>query len=142
MAEKLSEVTIKPEDFLRLEILSKAQDKQIRDQNKKIVEFKEEINKLKRDLDKAKAAPKSETIDVISNVSVEELICMQEIGKLKSFSDERELTHEEAKKLEIYVKVLNGKKQDEGNKKDTSTSKMSDAELLQFMQQLDTKAVN
>ena len=108
MVEKVTEIDYSKE-VLRLEILSKAQDKQIREQNKKISEQKEEISKLKRELEQNKKNPSLEKIEVITGVSTEEVICMQEIGKLKSFSDERELTHEEAKKLEIYVKVLNGK---------------------------------
>lgn len=141
MAEKLKDVvnTIDPKDYLRLEILSKAQDQQLKSLNKKLTEQKEEISKLKSELNAAKKEPlKSSSIQVVQNATVEEMICMQEIQKLKMFSDERELTHEEAKKLEIYVKVINSKKPME-TKEENATKTMSDEELLQFMKQVDEK---
>lgn len=139
MAEKLKDVvnTIDPKDYLRLEILSKAQDQQLKSLNKKLTEQKEEIAKLKSELNAAKKEPlTSNLIQVVQNATVEEMICMQEIQKLKMFSDERELTHEEAKKLEIYVKVINSKKPVE-TKEETIAKTMTDDELLQFMKQVD-----
>lgn len=141
MVEKLKDVvnTIDPKDYLRLEILSKAQDQQLKSLNKKLTEQKEEIAKLKSELNAAKREPlTSNLIQVVQNATVEEMICMQEIQKLKMFSDERELTHEEAKKLEIYVKVINSKKPVE-TKEETIAKTMTDDELLQFMKQVEEK---
>lgn len=42
----------------------------------------------------------------ISNVSDEEFICLNEIKKLKSISIVEELTYEQCKKLDVYVKTL------------------------------------
>lgn len=62
-----------------------------------------------------------------TNISNSELICLTEIGKLKITTSERPLTLEEAKKLDLYVKVLQimtSKKSKQDEFKDFDTEKL------------------
>ena len=50
----------------------------------------------------------NESLIIQASLTPEELICLQQINLLKANSDANELTLEETKKLETYVKILSG----------------------------------
>lgn len=88
-----------------------------REQHEEILKLSSQIEKLKKDNKKLKEQLEIKYPALVNNsemslVNVEEddhqeLICKNELKKLHTISSERELTYEEAKKLEIYTKVLN-----------------------------------
>ena len=89
-----------------------AQNEQLIKQAKNLVSLQDEIIHLKTLLS---AAPESKQITPIQtqeldeDLSDEEIVAKVEIHKLRVSSLSRELTYEEAKKLETYTKILNAK---------------------------------
>lgn len=77
------------------------------------------------------AAPREVKIDLNTNMSSEEVICLTQLAVLKAASECQELTLEEAKKVDIYSKILNNIK---NNKKSDSLplTNMSNDELLKL----------
>jgi S-adenosylhomocysteine hydrolase len=82
--------------------------KQLNDSRKELDEFKEKYIKLKE------AKPSPEAIKLAGGgelgklgVTDEEAICVMQLNFLKQIAVVRELTLEESKKVEIYVKTLN-----------------------------------
>lgn len=98
-------------DLAELRVFSEAQQKTILKLSKKNKELEEEVAHLKKLLE-------SQTSLVQTDPSVglpaekfltsdQEAICRMELNKLKQSSFERELTLEEAKRVDIYSKILN-----------------------------------
>lgn len=98
-------------DMAELRVFSEAQQKTILKLSKKNKELEEEVSHLKKLLE-------SQTPLVQTDASVglpaekfltsdQEAICRMELNKLKQSSFERELTLEEAKRVDIYSKILN-----------------------------------
>lgn len=98
-------------DLAELRVFSEAQQKTILKLSKKNKELEEEVSHLKKLLE-------SQTPLVQTDPSVglpaekfltsdQEAICRMELNKLKQSSFERELTLEEAKRVDIYSKILN-----------------------------------
>jgi hypothetical protein len=98
-------------DMAELRVFSEAQQKTILKLSKKNKELEEEVSHLKKLLE-------SQTPLVQTDPSVglpaekfltsdQEAICRMELNKLKQSSFERELTLEEAKRVDIYSKILN-----------------------------------
>lgn len=98
--------------------------------SKKIKSLEDERNHLKTMLDSSIPIYTSITISDEENISREQL------GRLKKISDERELTLEETKKVDIFTKILISLSA--LNKDiDTSAKHMDTAELLQLMNKND-----
>lgn len=114
-------------------------------QFKTITALNEKINNLQTELEKVKAEniklKKEQAIDSVPadskfKVSDEETACVIQIALIKSNAMERELTMDETKRLEIYVKTLGlirGKTPDKPKEKDTS--KMSTEELMAYAEE-------
>lgn len=102
MSDKMLE-SIK--DFAELQAFSNAQNKTIIELNKRLREREEETKHLKKLLEgsvpliKEKKEGQFESND-------QEYICRTEINKLRDISGDRELTLEEAKRFDIYCKIL------------------------------------
>jgi hypothetical protein len=104
--------------------------------NKKIVQLEEESKHLKEIL--AKSTPIVSdaigSLEVYKNITDELAVCLMQIKLLRDrcAGGFTELTFEEAKKLDIYTKLLiqlkTGKKADED-----ATKKLTDDELLKFL---------
>lgn len=97
-------------DLAELRVFSEAQQKTIIKLSKKNKELEEEVSHLKKLLEN-----QTPLIETLSQPSVgekfltsdQESICRMELNKLKQISFERELTLEEAKRVDIYSKIIN-----------------------------------
>lgn len=104
--------------------------------NTKIVQQDEEIKHLKELLTKSTAIVDDSNgpLEVYKNMSDELATCLMQIRLLKDKSVGGELTFEDAKKLDIYTKLLlqikNGGKEE---KPKENTEKLSDEELLKLL---------
>ena len=101
-------------------------------QAKKVIELQEEVMHLKALLDGAVPtfSPELGTIDQSSKD--EEIIAKLEIQKLRHHSMSRELTFEEARKLEIFTKVIAAS--NKGEKKEVfDTKSLSTQALLETL---------
>jgi hypothetical protein len=119
-------------DMLELKEYLQAQQKTIVQQQKRIAELETEVQRLK-------VAP-DRTVTLLDggnsliSVQDEESIAKMELKKLRDASLARELTMEEARKVEIYAKLLLQLKGQKQNKvPDTKTK--SSAELLSLVEQ-------
>ena len=66
--------------------------------------------------------------------SDQEEICKIQLRKFLDLSKDRELTLEEARKVEIFSKILFGFKNKEDKDKDDTTKKLSSDELLKLVE--------
>jgi hypothetical protein len=118
----------------------KAQGQTIISQSKEISKLKKELENIVKDIERLtvenaqlKAMSPKDNLGEFA-VSDEETICVVQIAILKNHAMVRELTMEECKKTEIYVKTLKeirGKKVEE--KKDVVET-LSNEELLKLME--------
>jgi hypothetical protein len=98
-------------DMSELRVFSEAQQKTIIKLSKKNKELEEEVSHLKKLLECQ--TPIIQTSEQPASLgekfltSDQESICRMELNKLKQTSFERELTLEEAKRVDIYSKILN-----------------------------------
>lgn len=105
----LDKMSIKFKEFSELQMFAEAQQKTIVSLTKKLNEKEDEIKHLKKLIEGAvPLLPSTETSSLIINLSDsdEKNICKLELNKLKKLSLDRELTLEEAKKVDIYSKLL------------------------------------
>lgn len=95
-------------DFLEIAKKKDIQDfcekqfKEILSLQKDLINLKEENNHLKKLI----TENQSFIIEPAHKITNEELICLQQIEKLKSISDTNDLTLEESRKLDTFVKLL------------------------------------
>lgn len=122
-------------DFAELQAYADAQYKTIVGLNKQINELKTKNESLEAAI---KAVPTGES-KILQfpqyTLSAEEEICLKQLENLRNSSLTRELTLEEARKLEIYAKILMGIR---GKEKDVTGQfkKLSTDELLKLSQEL------
>jgi hypothetical protein len=124
------------EQEIYYETVMKTQQRQLTEANKKINELKLEIEGLKTETRHLRSLPASDIL--VANkkgpqLSNEEIICLQEISKLKDVSDERPLDFDETKRFDILVKTLKSLK----SKEETANhvESISTSDLLQALQQ-------
>jgi hypothetical protein len=98
-------------DMSELRVFSEAQQKTIIKLSKKNKELEEEVVHLKKLLESQTPIIQSSEQPIGLGekflTSDQESICRMELNKLKQTSFERELTLEEAKRVDIYSKILN-----------------------------------
>ena len=97
MAEKYDSVE-------ELRAYSNAQYKTIIKLTKRLAELEDKNNKLKEEIGRAKES--SVIIENPDGISDEEAICIMELNRLRNKSLVEELTMEECRKVETYVKTL------------------------------------
>jgi hypothetical protein len=112
-----------------------AQFRTIVNQAKKIHELEEEAVHLRKLLENGSELVKdpSKKIELYTDVSDEEAICRIELKKLKDVSIERELTLEEAKRTEIYTKLLISLTAPKANAKGEPVKRLDDTELMKLL---------
>ena len=74
-------------------------------QNETILELSKKIHNLEEEIRNQKIE-KKEVISLDTSISNEEMICLTQLRILNESSRERELTLEEAKKVDIFTKIL------------------------------------
>jgi hypothetical protein len=97
-------------ELAEVKAFAEAQTRSIIDLNKKNRELQEEVLHLKKILEDSTGIIQTNNNDVQSNLLLgedEETIAKVQINRLKEISFARELTLEESRRLEIFVKVLN-----------------------------------
>lgn len=97
-------------DLAELRVFSEAQQKTILKLSKKNKDLEEEVSHLKKLLENQTPLIETSSQPSIGEkflTSDQESICRMELNKLKQVSFERELTLEEAKRVDIYSKILN-----------------------------------
>lgn len=105
------------------------------EQDCKIVKLQQELAEVKEKcllLEKVNSNDGSLSKIEITN---QEIICLKQLEHFKVIALSRELTLEEARKIEIYSKIMNGLKGKE-EPIDTHSKKMSDSELLAIANEL------
>lgn len=125
-------------DLAELRAFSEAQQKTIVKLSKKNKDLEEEITHLKKLLESSAPVIVSDNIPVIQTdkflTSDQEAICRMQLNKLKEVSYERELTLEEAKRVEIFSKILNVLENSPKTIK-VETKNLDNKELLSLLEQ-------
>lgn len=98
-------------DFAELRVFSEAQQKTILKLTKKNKELEEEVVHLKKLLETTAPVIAPDNAPAIQAdkflTTDQEAICRMQLNRLKEVSYERELTLEEAKRVEIFSKIIN-----------------------------------
>lgn len=125
-------------DLAELRAFSEAQQKTIVKLSKKNKELEEEISHLKKLLESSVPVIASDNAPVIQAdkflTSDQEAICRMQLNKLKEVSYDRELTLEEAKRVEIFSKILNVLENSPKTIK-VETKNLDNKELLSLLEQ-------
>lgn len=122
------------EKALFQETLIKTQQKQLTDLNRKINDYKLEIENLKTEIRHLRSLSPTAVNELNTKgekMSNEKIIALQEISKLKDISDERPLEFDEVKKYDILVKALKSMETVQEKKDEVGT--LSTDELLQAL---------
>lgn len=128
--DQLDEMLEQFKDFASLQKFAEAQQNALQTLSKKVKQLEEENSQLKLQQD---TTPKSMIqIDDLGYGSDEEVISKIQLARLKEVSMERELTLEEAKRVEIFSKIILSK---EKNKTfDFSAKKVDSTDLLKMIE--------
>ena len=102
-------------------------------QQKLIIDLTKKVTLLEKEKDHLKNMLES-TIPVFSTITIsdEEQIAREQLRKLNTLSKERDLTLEEAKRTDIYSKILLSL-MSKNKQIETSAKHLSDVELLQLV---------
>lgn len=73
-------------------------------------------------------------VDTAVRINEEELICRQQLSMLRRISDNQQLTLEEARKVEIYTKLLAQLTRSNPQDINTSAKNLTDSELIKKLQ--------
>ncbi|NBW58363.1 hypothetical protein EBR43_11425 [bacterium] len=126
-------------DLAELRVFSEAQQKTIVKLSKKNKELEDEISHLKKLLETT--APIISNNEAVPSVSADkflttdqEAICRMQLNRLKEVSYERELTLEEAKRVEIFSKIINVLENSPKTIK-VETKNLDNKELLSLIEQ-------
>lgn len=103
-------------DVAEVKAYAEGQSKIIIELSKKNKKLEDEIKRLNNQIEEYKITEIKTSIKL--DTSDEEYIARIQIAMLKKTSDERELTYEESKKVELYTKILkeiDSRRQKQGN---------------------------
>jgi hypothetical protein len=127
------------ESFTTVEELksySSAQYKTIVDLNKKLKRAEAELDILREKLETISIQQNNEgalkKADGIFDITDEETVCLTQLALIRNLSLQRELTTEEAKKFEIFHKVINTIRNKKPDNK-TSLSELSTEDLVKLI---------
>lgn len=109
------------------------QTRQINELRKKLEDISGQLEKLTIENTKLKALGNGTEVEKGNDA---ETICMVQLALLNNYSMQRELTLEECKKAEIYVKTLTTLRSKQDNKEVNTVSSLSNEELLEAMKNL------
>jgi hypothetical protein len=100
--DKINNISDKFEEIVELKALCEKQYRELVSLLEKNKQLEDEIGHLKTLI----TSNDSFVIQAPQMISPEELICLEQIGRLKICSQQNELTHEEVKKFSELVKTL------------------------------------
>lgn len=125
----------KKNDLKELQKYCDSQFATITELSKEIKKLEEENKSLKKILENSsQLLDKDERTGSIIIVSSDsEAICVLQLTKLKTLGNERELTYEEAKKVDIYTKLLFEIREGNKDKADEKLKNLTDAELIKLV---------
>lgn len=106
----LDKMLSETKDLSEMKAFCDAQQKTILKLSKKNKDLEEEVSHLKKLLENSSSLIQKDSSEVVGEkflTTDEEAICRMQLNKLKDVSYERELTLEEAKRVEIYSKIMN-----------------------------------
>jgi len=129
--------------FTELQEYSDTQFRTIVELKKQLEAAKEESKSLKKMLEGNLPQLGISTSQIAPlGISNEQLICETQIALLKERAVSRELTLEEAKKLQIYTTILSDIRKNHEDIPDLSVQKLSDDELLKLVVNNDESSGN
>lgn len=129
--------------FTELQEYSDTQFRTIVELKKQLEAAKEEAKSLKKMLEGNLPQLGISTSSLAPlGISNEQLICETQIALLKERAVSRELTLEEAKKLQIYTTILTEIRKNHEDAPDLSVQKLSDDELLKLVVNNDESSGN
>lgn len=117
-------------NFDDLSAFARAQQKTLVELTKKNKKYEDEIKHLKKLLEGAVPVISNKPIDFSAND--EESIAREQLFRLKQISNEKELTLEEAKRVEIFTKILNSPK-DKSRTIEAQSKNIDTSELLKLL---------
>jgi dsDNA-binding SOS-regulon protein len=108
VADNISKTILQYKEMSQLQQFAEAQSSTIIQLSKKLKKLEEERDHLKELLESSVPILKEEGKELSQKflISSEEAICVMQLQKLRDFSSARELTLEEARRVEIFSKVL------------------------------------
>ena len=116
-------------DYAKLQAYSNAQTNTIIELSKKLKGAQDEVTHLKKLLEGSVPLVKAEG-SIADKADDREYICRTEISKLRDISRDRELNNEEARRFDIYCKILKELNLDTESKGESEAKKTSTADLL------------
>lgn len=117
-------------NMVELQSFAAAQYTTILDQSSKLKKLEDEVKHLKKLLESmSPLIGEPSKVSSVDDGEVEASICRTELAKLQDISTQRELTYEEAKKVDMYAKLLITL-QSRPKIKDDKTKGMKEADLL------------
>lgn len=128
-------------DLADLQKYSEAQFKTIIELNKKLIKAEEEIKGLKLLLEQSSPLLVSDqrNVVVLEVGTDQEIIAQVQLRLLKEISYERDLTFEEAKKVETYTKILSTMQSIKPKAIEVNAKDFGDKELLKLVGKSDDK---
>lgn len=142
MGDTPSRTIMQYKEFEQLQQYATAQEQTLMQLSKKLKKLEEERDHLKQLLESSVPLLKEEGKELSGQkflTSSEEAICVMQLEKLRDISSGRELTLEEARRVEIFSKVLSATR-NSPKVIELKTQKMSEAELLVLAQGSDDKS--
>jgi hypothetical protein len=142
VADKISKTILQYKEMSQLQEFAEAQSSTIIQISKKLKKLEEERDHLKQLLESSVPILK-EDADKLSGqkflTSSEEAICVMQLEKLRDASSARELTLEEARRVEIFSKVLTAAR-NSPKVIELKTQHMSNEELLAIVEGTNDKS--
>ena len=131
MSDSIDKMAQGFKDEASLKAYSEAQYKTIVTLSKQIHQLEEENIHLRKLLEDSTPLikPEGSLIETFQDVTDQEAICRMELKKLKNLAIERDLNLEEAKRTEIYTKLL-VQLQQKGKPEEKAPGRLDDAQLI------------
>lgn len=134
MDDQIDKMSEQFKNLEELQAYNQAQFITINSQSKKINKLENEIKELKQLLQNSipKDASQISSLVIVAD-SDEEFICRVQIAELKKVCGDREFTLDEAKRLDIFTKILISLKNKSVKDEKDSPTKMDDAQLMEML---------
>jgi hypothetical protein len=134
MSDNISKTILQYKEMSQLQAYAEAQNSTILNLSKKLKKLEEERDHLKQLLESSVPILKDDkSLGQKFLTSSEEAICVMQLEKLRDISSGRELTLEEARRVEIFSKVLTASR-NSPKVIELKTQNMSNEELLALVE--------